>query len=573
MVKVLVYSQCVSATASNEMMERTLSGVLLPFTKYIYQQITKNDYQQKTEDDILLFITSEEVRYLEACHPEQNMLITSLVKKNLIKMLTGTYHNINPIVFSAKTISDDVEQMTTFLRRQYTRRPVAFFPYASIWTPSIASALEDTGIEEVYFPSFKNILNYPEGAFEISNLNKVIRVYHASETIDSSIEEFISGHKKLHETIEKISEYIKKSDDDIIIGLNLDELSKVEDGANFAIELLSRCRMYNTNVKGNKLYPLFFMPSGCYSSLYNGTNMLGDELKNGDNFNLARVFFIKSFLQYSGNKKLIGDKKYLDALLCSISSSALSFDIYSDLQYQTKLTRDFYTIVSSLSTRPFFKYTFRHSDKEYKILLSRGLFVLLSKEGDIRELGMLSTGIDFVKNGYAFSDVISAQNSDASVSKIKLDYEIKSDNTKTHSDVTVSSLFNGVDVCKEFHIRTSSLTIHINFKNTEKKNATFTYSSESLLSFLSLVERKTQDNVSSLRLRVLSKNGNNDTIHFSSSKEFSPSTAMSIENDQIKFTPTWDVRLKKDESFDLTFTIRYDKGQEAQNDNRKPIGV
>lgn len=557
MVKVLVYSQCVAPSAKDNMMERTLSGVLLPLTKYIYQN--------KTEDNILLFLTAEEVRYLEENHPEQNMFITSLVKRNAITMLTGTYHNINPIIFSAKTISDDIEQMTTFLRRQYTRRPTAFFPYASLWTPSIPAALENAGIEEVFLPSIRNMTNYPEGTFEINTLSKGIRVYHANDTIDSYISDFISGREKADAVSDHICEYIKKTNDDIVIGLNLDALSTTPEGANFAIDVLSCVRNYNAtnnNCSNNKLYPLFFLPSGCYSSLYNGNNMLGDILQNDELFYLSRVMFVKKFLQYSGNKKLIGDKKYLDALLCSIASSALSFDEYSDEKYSTKLTRDFYTIVSSLSAQPFFDYTFRAGNTEYSVLLSKGFFVLVSPLGYIKEFGMITSGIDFVKGGYAFKDVIREENGDAINT---LDYSNTSESFKSHSDTELSSSFNAVVVTKEFHVRTSSITMHINFKNTEKKVASFTYSPECLFSFLCYSDKGNCESTSSLRFHVCTKNDMlTDSIHISSSKDFAFSDTVNISDNKTLFTPKWNVRLKKDEAFDLTLTIRYDKGQEAK---------
>ena len=558
MVKVLVYSQCVAPSAKDNMMERTLSGVLLPLTKYIYQN--------KTEDNILLFLTAEEVRYLEENHPEQNMFITSLVKRNAITMLTGTYHNINPIIFTSKTISDDIEQMTTFLRRQYTRRPVAFFPYASLWTPTIAAALENVGIEEVFFPSLRNITNYPEGSFEITTLNKSIKVHHANDTIDLYISSFISGEKKINEVSERICEYINTTKEDIVIGLNLDALSTVDQGAEFAIEILSCVRNYNVQNKTsrsvNKLYPQFFLPSGCYSSLYKESNLLGDILQKDEHFYLSKVMFIKRFLQFSGNKKLIGDKKYLDALLCSIASVALFLVEYSDVKYQTKLNRDFYTILSSLSAQPFFDPTFRSCNLEHTILLSKGIFVLVSPDAVVEEFGMLNSGIDFVKDGWAFKDVIREENGDSIGGII---YKVSTENKRSNSDIAFNTMFNGVVFNKEFHVRTSSVTVHINFKNTEKKTAAFTYALDSVFSFLTYNDKKNCEIVNSLRFHV---NNNNDpisdSIHISLSKDFSFPLSVKTNDNKTIFTPAWDIRLKKDESFDLTLTIRYDKGQEAQ---------
>ena len=94
MINILLYSQCVSSKTSDERMEKSLVNMLLPIMKAVYQK--------KSVNKIHLFITAEEIKYLEEMHPEVNMFITSLVKQKLLVNLTGTFHNINPIFFPQK---------------------------------------------------------------------------------------------------------------------------------------------------------------------------------------------------------------------------------------------------------------------------------------------------------------------------------------------------------------------------------------------------------------------------------------------------------------------------------------
>ena len=194
--------------------------------------------------------------------------------------------------------------------------------------------------------------------------------------------------------------------------------------------------------------------------------------------------------------------------------------------------------------------------------MSKGIFVLVSPDAVVEEFGMLNSGIDFVKDGWAFKDVIREENGD-SIGGIT--YKVSTENKRSNSDIAFNSMFNGVIFNKEFHVRTSSVTVHINFKNTEKKTAAFTYALDSMFSFLTYNDKKNCDSVNSLRFHVNNNNdANSDSIHISLSKDFSFPLSVKTNDNKTIFTPAWDIRLKKDESFDLTLTIRYDKGQEEK---------
>ena len=68
-----------------------------------------------------------------------------------------------------------------------------------------------------------------------------------------------------------------------------------------------------------------------------------------------------------------------------------------------------------------------------------------------------------------------------------------------------------------------------------------------------------------MRFHVNDNNdANSDSIHISLSKDFSFPLSVKTNDNKTIFTPAWNIRLKKDESFDLTLTIRYAKGQEAK---------
>lgn len=568
MTDILLYSQYVSSTSTNNGMEKALSNVLLPIIKTVYHG---NGIQK-----VYLFITREEIKYLEEMHPEINMLIHSLVKKKALVLLTGTSHNINPIFFPQKTISSDIEIMTTELRRAFTRRPSIFFPYGSIWSPTMLVALENSGIRDVFFPPLKNINSFPKGVFRISNLQKSINVRHSDEKIDGYISEFLNDRVTSEKAIQNINSYLNANkSEEILIGIDIDSMDNPEKDVPFIEELLNLIKS-NTqkffennedillsdekNMKEDKKdYPLFFLPAGCYSDLYPNFNIHGEILSDDKNMNVSRMLYVINILLNNDTKKIISDRTYMNRMMCSLSSAALFFKKYNTEEYSRKRLRDFYDILVGISTTQLMKYDFQTNEKLYQIILSK-MFFILENNGTLEELGLLQTGVNLLEGGYAFKDTFIHENGQETLYP---KYQKQEFEKKTTNDIKEVSSLDGATIQKEIHVRSSAITVNTKIVNNGKKNFTYTYAPAFFFKGLNLDEKRDEVELTSVKYRV---KDNKDTVQltFSNSLLYTSTMNKIFDNDKSIFQPRWNLKLKKDEIFELSTTLRYDKVQEGK---------
>ena len=102
------YSQIAPGTPSS-IMESLLSEVYKPVLTYIYQH---------PEMKIHFFLSGAVLEWFELHHPEINMLIADLVKKEQLEMLTGAYYQPLLSLLHPKDRSSHIEATTTFIRKK-----------------------------------------------------------------------------------------------------------------------------------------------------------------------------------------------------------------------------------------------------------------------------------------------------------------------------------------------------------------------------------------------------------------------------------------------------------------------
>lgn len=576
MIDILLYSQCVSSKTDDSRMDKALVNVLKPIMKIIYQD--------KSFDKTHLFLTVEEIRYLEEMYPELNVFITSLVKQKLITMLTGTYHNIDPVFFPQKIIAEDIEKMTTLLRRSYTRRPTEFFPYASIWSEGMFTALYNSGFSDVYFQPVKNIKNFPKSTFEIHHMQKSLRIHHADETIDGFIGGYLDGTLSESTALDSIKTHIIKCNDEVLVGINLDDFALKDGSFVFVEKLMYALKSLQNDAKtpsedrevtdadniddlnkSEEIKPLerYFMPQGCYSDLSQNLNLQGDILRDDNLSFTSRVEYISDIILDNNKKKAIADRNYLEGLMCSLSSAAIVFEKYRCNEYLQKRRRDFYEIVQLFSTTPLIKREYNLHNRLINVIISKSFFALENK-CTLYELGIMATGHNPLENGYAFKDGFIKEGVDTVE---YAEYKNEELDKKTTMDIRSSSLFNYGEITKELHVKSSSVVMNISLKNTNKKNFAYTYVPSFLFSGVTCDEKRNDAEVQSVKFKI---ENSSDTLTILFSKPLLFKENMLERKDgYISFTPKYDLKLKKDEGFDLIITLRYDKGQEGKNDNRE----
>jgi hypothetical protein len=99
---------------------------------------------------IVLFYSGILLEWIEKNHPEFIMLLTDMVKRKQVELLTGGYYEpVLPLIPNSDKLGQ-IEKLTTHLRMRFGRRPRGNWLTESVWEPSLASTLSTGGIEYTF---------------------------------------------------------------------------------------------------------------------------------------------------------------------------------------------------------------------------------------------------------------------------------------------------------------------------------------------------------------------------------------------------------------------------------------
>jgi len=126
------------------------------------------------------------LEWLEKNHPEFMMLLSDMVSRKQVELLTGGFYEpVLPLIPNHDKLGQ-IEKMTTFLRAHFGRRPRGCWLTERIWDSSLASTLNTSGIEYTFLDNqqFRNAgleedeLYYP---YITEDQGKTISVFPLSE--------------------------------------------------------------------------------------------------------------------------------------------------------------------------------------------------------------------------------------------------------------------------------------------------------------------------------------------------------------------------------------------------------
>ncbi|HUV08568.1 MAG TPA: 4-alpha-glucanotransferase, partial [Spirochaetia bacterium] len=90
------------------------------------------------------------LEWLEKNHPEFMMLLSDMVSRKQVELLTGGFYEpVLPLIPNHDKLGQ-IEKMTTFLRAHFGRRPRGCWLTERIWDSSLASTLNTSGIEYTF---------------------------------------------------------------------------------------------------------------------------------------------------------------------------------------------------------------------------------------------------------------------------------------------------------------------------------------------------------------------------------------------------------------------------------------
>ncbi len=212
------YSQLPSGTGAL-VFERVLSCVLKPMLTFLYNHPAVK---------IHLHLTSAEMEWLECNHPEVNMLITDLIKKDQLELLTGGYYQPVLQLLQMKDRSAQIEKTTTYIRRRYGTRVQTLWCYDQIWNPSYISAMYLCSTSRLMISTYDRLHDrqLQTEPFIMQETGRTIEVYPTDDFCSRLISDYSDGLLSFNDIRRSFDDYLARlgSSEYFAMMLNADQL-------------------------------------------------------------------------------------------------------------------------------------------------------------------------------------------------------------------------------------------------------------------------------------------------------------------------------------------------------------
>ena len=211
------YSQIAPGTPSH-ILESLLSEVYKPVLTHIYQNPSIH---------LNLFLPGEILEWFELHHPEINMLIADLVKKDQIELLTGAYYQPLLTLLHPKDRSSHIEFTTTFIRKRFGKRPKTLWLFNQMWSSNFVSTMQICSVDRLiistYSPHSDKV--YLDKPFVMQDIGKTIEVFPIHHQIENIIDNYRNGIKSYIDTEHELKNVDFTDEKSIgVVMLNLDHL-------------------------------------------------------------------------------------------------------------------------------------------------------------------------------------------------------------------------------------------------------------------------------------------------------------------------------------------------------------
>lgn len=217
-MKVLIgaYSQ-LSLAQPVPVFERALLSVLKPLLTYVYN---------KPETVLQLSLSFPLMEWLDINHPEVNMLITDLARKNQVELMTGSYNQSILSLLSPKDRSNQIEMTTTWIRKKYGQRPKTLFSYGQFFNPVYINTLNLCCIDTLVISSFNESLKKEEATepFLMQELGKSLYIYPTDTPIAYAVQQYGRRVIGFGNLLTQVKNAMEMGDEYVFPMINLDQL-------------------------------------------------------------------------------------------------------------------------------------------------------------------------------------------------------------------------------------------------------------------------------------------------------------------------------------------------------------
>jgi hypothetical protein len=180
-----------------------------------YRPIVKTLYRYPNVK-FILYYSGTLLSWIKKNHSEFIDVLEEMAKRKQIELIGGAFHEpILPLIQRSDRIGQ-IEMMTTFLRKEFGRRPRGAWVTEQIWEPTLPSTFKSAGIEYVFLSDY----HFSKAGFESKDMfspcitedqGKSLIVFPIANQMVSELMQ-----RPIHEMIDKVLKQGQKQPDQIV---------------------------------------------------------------------------------------------------------------------------------------------------------------------------------------------------------------------------------------------------------------------------------------------------------------------------------------------------------------------
>jgi len=164
--------------------EKTYAGLVKPFISGLYKY---------PSIQAALHYSGVLLHWVERSHPEIFMLIEDMVNRKQVEMLGGGFYEPMLPIISSQDIIGQIEMLTTYLRKQFGKKPQGCWIPGFAWEQGLVSPLAACGMSFTFLSERQFALDGDHGASAIAHpcicedQGKVITVFPVMQSLETAL--------------------------------------------------------------------------------------------------------------------------------------------------------------------------------------------------------------------------------------------------------------------------------------------------------------------------------------------------------------------------------------------------
>ncbi len=167
------------------------------------------------------------VEYLDAAHMPLSLLLSDLCRNGKVELLGGSYHQPILSLIGPKDRSNQIEMMTTALRKRFGQRPKNYFCHAQIFSPAYINALNICCMETVITSvegGNGGGTGYQEEPYLMQEMGKSVTIIPTSDVINVAVRDYSSLSLSFASLLRLIKEVQQTRPSFFMAMINIDQL-------------------------------------------------------------------------------------------------------------------------------------------------------------------------------------------------------------------------------------------------------------------------------------------------------------------------------------------------------------